>query len=269
MCGILKKYDKEMLIIMATIKEEFYFTFDGINSEDLGLMAVDLSGGLYEEIFGATRTVEETQTMKRPTRIFHGIKEEPRAFDLNLAFEEGYTDESIDEVARWLFKDYYRPLFFNNKQDRMMFAIISGDSSISHNGLQQGYITVSVQTNSPYLFSQEKTGSKRITTSGSLVLSNAGHLDTYPEFSIDKVGNGDLQITVDGRTVLITNLKDGESIYINTLKGIIKTDIIGEYRYNNIMAGDLEDLFLGIGNKEYVINGGATISHRYREMYRV
>lgn len=254
---------------MATIKEEFYFTYDGINSANFGLMAVDLAGGLYEEIFGATRTIQETETMKRPTKIFHGIKEEPRTFELNLAFEDGYTDELLDSVSRWLFTDYYKPMYFDNKEDRVMFAIISGDSSISHNGLSRGYITVTVQTNSPYLFSQEKTGEQTITTSGSLLLTNSGQLDAYPELSIDKIGTGDLQIEVDGRTVLITNINDGESLYINTLKGIIKTDVVGEYRYNNIMAGDLEDLFLGVGEKEYIITGSAVVRYRYREMYRV
>lgn len=254
---------------MATIKEKFYFNFDGENSEDFNIIAVDFGSGLYEEMFAPSRTINETETSKRNRTIFHDVKEERRTFDLNLAFENGFSGESIDDLVRWLFKDYYRPLYFEGQQDRVMFAMISGDSTIAHNGLEQGYFTVTVQTNSPYRFSRERTGTQPITGSGTMTLQNNGHLEVHPEFSIKKNGDGDLVIGVDGRNVQIVNLTNGEELYIDTLREIIKTDVIGEYRYENIRAGELEDLALGVGEKEYTITGSCEISYRYREAYRV
>ena len=257
---------------MATIKEEFYFNFDGVNSKDFNLLAVDLGSGLYEEILAPSRTINQTETnnkRRRTRNIFHNIQEGTRSFELNLAFEEGYTEESLDEIVRWLFKDYYKPLYFENKENRVMFAMISGDSTIVHNGLNQGYFTVTVETNSPYLFSQLKTGGRTITNTGVLTLENDGHLPVFPEFSIKKNGNGDLRFDTQDGNVLIVNLTNGEELYIDTMRGIIETDVLGEYRYDNIRAGELEDLFLGVGNKEYAITGSCRIDYRYREAYRV
>lgn len=252
---------------MSTIKEQFYFNFDGKESRQFNILAVDIGSNLYEEMLAPTRTVNQTQTSKGRI-IFHSVQEEIRTFDLNLAFEEGFDEELIDDIARWLFVDYYRPLYFEGQEDRVMFAMIVGDSSIIHNGLQQGYFTITIQTNSPYLFSRLKTNTKTITNTGTIPISNNGHLDVHPELSIKKVGDGDLTIGIDGRNVKIINLKNGENIYIDTLREIIETDIVATYRYNNIVSGELEDLFVGYGNKEYKITGSCIFDYRFRERYR-
>ena len=173
--------------------------------------------------------------------------------------------KKINDVINWLFKDYYKPLYFEGQEDRVVFAMISGESNIIHNGMNQGYFTVTVQTNSPYRFSRLRTGSN---SGNSMTLVNRGHETVYPEFSIKKVGSGDLRMQVDGRSVLITNLNDGEELYIDTLRDKIITDIVGEYRYDNVTLGELSDLFLDVGNKVYTITGGANVTYRYREAYK-
>lgn len=253
---------------MSTIKEKMYFNFNGRNSSDFGILAVDLGSSLYEEVFAPSRTINQTQTASG-RNIFHNIQEDLRTYDLNLAFETGFDEALIDDIVRWLFLDYYKPLYFEGLQDRVMFAIIAGDSSLVHNGMNEGYFTVTIQTNSPYLFSQVKTQSKTITTTGTIPIVNRGHLDVYPELSIKKVGDGDLTIKIDGRSVKITNLKNNENIYIDTLREIIQTDLTATYRYGNIVSGELEDLFVGMGNKEYVVTGSSVIAYRFREKYRV
>lgn len=263
---------------MTTTKDKLYFNFDGVNSEEFGIASVELGTGLYEETMVSARAINETQPKKRHQSIFHGITKDNRVFELNLAFENGFNKEKINDIINWLFKDYYKPLYFEGQEDRVVFAIMSGDSNIIHNGVNQGYFTVTVQTNSPYRFSQviergstttgeswsDNPSSNRI---DSMVLKNEGHIPVYPEFSIRKIGNGDLTIKVDGRSVLIVNLTDGENIFIDSMRGKIITDVPGQYRYENIRAGELEDLFLDIGDKEYIITGDAEISCRYREAY--
>ena len=250
---------------MPTIKDELYLNFDGVNSRDFGLIAVELGTGLYEETLVANRTINETKPNERLQSIFHGITEENRAFELNLAFEDSFNEDKINDVINWLFQDYYKPLYFEGQEDRIVFAIISGETNIIHNGLEQGYFTVTVQTNSPYRFSRMRTGNR---VGDTMTLVNNGHETVYPEFSIKKIGKGDLRIEVDGRNVLIINLTDGEELYIDTLKDKIVTDIRGEYRYDNVTIGELSDLYLEVGEKEYTITGGADITYRYREAYK-
>ena len=250
---------------MATIKDELYLNYDGVNSKDFGLIAVELGSGLYEETLVTNRTINETKPAKRQQSIFHSITEENRTFQLNLAFEDSFDERKIDDVINWLFKDYYRPLYFEGQEDRIVFAMISGESNIIHNGMNQGYFTVTVQTNSPYRFSQLREGRNR---RGSINVMNNGHETIYPEFSIKKIGSGDLRFEIDGRVILIINLTDGEELYIDTLRDKIVTDVIGEYRYDNVTIGELRDLYLDVGEKEYKITGGADIVYRYREAYK-
>lgn len=253
---------------MGTIKDKFYFVFDGKNSKDFGILNAELSTGMYEESFGPSREIVETEVVGRDAPIFHGINDIKEPFDLNLIFEDDFDNEKLDDIQRWLFKDYYKPLYFEGNEDRIMYVTIIGDPSLIHNGLEQGYFTVTVHPKTPYKVSQIKTETVTVDAQGSIQISNYGHKDAYPELSIEKIGNGDLIIGIDGRNVKIINLTDGESIYIDTLREIIETDIVGEYRYDNITAGELEDLYVGYGDKAYNITGSCIFSYRFREKYR-
>lgn len=251
---------------MPTIKDKLYFNYNGVSSKDFGLTAVDLGSGLYEEDFIASRTIEETKPSGRATSIFHGISEEDRVFDLTLAFDRGFTEDKLESIMDWIFEDYYKPLYFENNSDRVVFAMMTGDSKIVHNGLQEGYFTVSVKTNSPYVYSDIKE--KSFSESNPVTILNNGHKETYPIINIEKIGDGDLKINVGGYNILVTNLKNGEKIEIDTLRGKIVTDIVGQYRYDNVVIGELEDLLLERGSQTYSVTGGANISLKYREIYK-
>lgn len=251
---------------MPTIKDKLYFNYNGVSSKEFGLKAVDLSSGLYEETFVASRTIEETKPSGRATSIFHGITEEDRSFDLVLAFDNGFTESKLESIMDWIFTDYYKPLYFDDNSDRIVFAMITGDSNIVHNGMQEGYFTVSVKTNSPYIYSNKIN--KTFSQTSPIKIINGGHEDTYPVFEINKIGDGDLKISVRDYNILITNLKDGERIKIDTLREIIETDLQGQYRYDNVKIGELGDLMLKKGEQTYSVEGGANITLEYREVYK-
>src|SRR5699024_12763765 len=118
---------------------------------------------------------------------FHNITEDNRTFPLNLAFEDSFDEEKINDVINWLFKEYYRPLYFEGQEARVVFAMISGESNIIHNGMNQGYFTVTVQTNSPYRFSGSRTGSN---SGNSMNLVHSAHKTLNAESSIIEVGGG-------------------------------------------------------------------------------
>ena len=229
-------------------------------------MAVETGGGMYEEQLMSERSLNETSPKNSSYTKLHGVEEGDREFELNLAFDGSFENGQLEDIVEWLFQDYYKPFYFEGQSDRIMFGIIRGNSSIVHNGLKEGYLTVSVKTNSPYKYSRVKK--KEIIGEKKHKIRVKGHKDTYPIYNIEKIGSGDIEIKNKGSNVKITNLNDKEKIYIDSMKEIIKTDIIGEYRYDNIVAGELEELYLSPGMNEVQLIGDAKINIEYREIYR-
>ena len=67
---------------------------------------------------------------------------------------------------------------------------------------------------------------------------------------------------------MITGLKNNESIYIDSDREIIESDIINTYRYNNIV-GEFEYLKLKNALNNIVISGGACIVQiKYTNRYK-
>lgn len=257
---------------MATIKEKLYFTYDGISSKTFNLMHVELGSGMFEETLVADRNINETRNSRNDTGIFNGLESEPLSLTLNLAFERGFTDEALDDVIEWLFKDYYKPLFFEGKEDRIYMCIAEGSSSITHNGLNEGYITINMRCQSPNLLSPVKTTPlQTIPSTGSLTvtINNDGHKEVYPEISFTKTGTGELLIRkVDTNEIVkVKNLNNNEQIYIDTFKEIIETNAVGKYRYNDV-DGDFRDLFMKKGQNQYQITGAGKIQFKYRIKYK-
>lgn len=251
---------------MVTIKDKLFFNYDGVSSEDFGLTVVNMESGMYEEVLTTDRTIEETKPSGRDTSIFHKISKKNRSFSLSLAFDKGFNEERLLMITDWLVSDYYKPLYFESIRNRVVFAMVTGEIKIVHNGFNEGYLLVDMKTNSPYVYSNEIIGYGE---GGSIMMmSNMGHKKTYPSFKIEKIGDGDLKIRVDDYNILISNLVNGEILKIDSLREIIETDLVGKYRYNNITIGELSDLALERGSHEYEIIGGAKIEYRYREIFK-
>lgn len=255
---------------MPTIKDKLKFNFNGVWSDSFGLITVDLSNGMFEETLVANRDIVETKMQGNNKPLLHHIEDSTLEFPMTIAFKNGYTDSSIDSIIRWLFVDSYKPLYFEGKEDKVYMAMPIGESSIAHNGLNQGYFTINMRCDSPNVYSpfiisplETVTGSKTIT------VQNNGHFDVYPEISIVKNGSGTITITsVDdgtGNIFEIRDLTNAEDLYINCEKEIIETDVPGEYRYDNII-GDFPKLVYG--SNRFVINGSCTIQFKYKNKYR-
>lgn len=252
-----------------TIKDKIKFNFDGVWSDTLGLISVNTDGGMFEEIFVADRNIVETEVLGSDRPIFHRLENAPIEFDLTIAFEDGFDDDKIDYIVRWLFSDYYKPLYFEGREDRVYKCIVSGGSSLIHNGLKEGYFVVTVRCDSAKIYSPIHLSDKITSTSESnLTIFNDGHYDSYPEISIKKIGDGDVEIinNSDGGDIFkIINLTDGEDIYIDCERELIETDAIGIYRYENVVG-----LFTRLieGNNEIKIIGNCEIQFRYTFKYK-
>ena len=141
-------------------------------------------------------------------------------------------------------------------------------TEIIHNGLKQGYITLTFRCDAPwaytpfyitpiYDYSQNTSGVV-------LSIDNASDLLLYPEIWITKVGNGDISIinkTNGGAEFKFTGLLDGEIVYIDNENEYIETSLSNTYRYANFNNNYLE---LVVGTNNLFITGTCKLQFRYR-----
>jgi phage-related protein len=254
---------------MPTIKDKLYFCFDGIWSNSYGLLHVALDSSMFEETLVASREIVETKVKGNDKPLYHSMESSPLEFDMVVAFERDFTDSDIDNIIGWLFKDHYRPLFFEGREDRVYMAMPVGDARITHNGLKQGYFTITMRCDSSKIYSPTIT-TDLVTVVGTSTISveNYGHFEIYPEISIRKNGIGTVVIESldDGGNIFeVRDLTNLEDIYLNCEKEIIVTDLIGVTRYDKLI-GEFPRLTFGINR--FKITGDCAIQFRYVQKYK-
>ncbi|SDX95987.1 phage tail domain-containing protein [Thermoactinomyces sp. DSM 45892] len=254
---------------MPTTKDRLHFNYDGISSRKFGLIQVNLDSGMFEEALIAERAIQETE-VRGQKPLFHSIEESPLEFDLTLAFERKFNESDLDNIILWLFPDTYKPLYFEDKPNKIYHCLPVGNSSITHNGLNQGYLTVTMRCDSPRIVSplyytpEVEVANEQKT---SITIENKGHLTIYPEISIKKIGAGNITLMKDEKIFEIRDLTDQEDIYLHCEKEVIETDLIGFYRYDQII-GDFSTLSLQRGTNKIEIEGACKIQFRYRFLYK-
>ncbi|WP_090739508.1 phage tail domain-containing protein [Paenibacillus sp. Mc5Re-14] len=160
--------------------EGIHFYYDGVHSIDMGLLNCTVDGGMFEETFLPSRSIVETKVAGRDKPYFQSIDLEPLQFDLTFAFENGYDERKIREVARWLFQPYYKPFYTVDNPNRVFYCLVEGDSNLIHNGAKQGYITLTMRCDGAYSYTQktlkEKMGfsSSKLTKTASENTFNSG-----------------------------------------------------------------------------------------------
>lgn len=254
----------------GTIKDKINFNYNGIWSDTFGLVNVVLDNSMFEEQFVSERGIVETEIQGSDEPVFHKIINSPLELELTFAFEKGFHRDMLDDVIDWLFSDYYKPLFFEGKEDRVYRCVAVGDTSLVHNGLNQGYFNITFRCNSSRLYSPITTTSElEVIGEDFINIYSDGHYDIYPEISIEKLGDGNIVIEslYDNNEIFeIRNLTDLEKIYIDCKRELIETDAIGIYRYDDIVG-----LFPRIlrGNNEFKISGNCNIKIRYSLEYKM
>lgn len=251
-----------------TIKNALWFSFDNKYSTDFGIINVNVDSGMMEENFLANKQINE-ETIRGKEKPYHqDIQREPIVLNLNFAFEDKWDTDKIREVARWLDVNYYKELFFSNDVNRIFYAMPVDEARLIHNGLSQGYISLTMRTNSPYSYSpvyiDEYDLSTNLTTTN-ITFENLGDTDLYPELWIQKIGAGDISIvnnTNGGQEFKFTNLADQEEVYIDNENSIIITDIVDTYRYDNFNNNYLKLLKYSVNN--LTVTGTAILKLRYQ-----
>lgn len=246
--------------------ESVLFVYDGKYSSDYGLYNISLSNGMYEETFTASRSIKETTVRGNLKPYFQGLEYEPLEFDLSFAFDKTWDDKTIREVARWLTQDYYKPLWFSEHPDRLFYCISVDDQKLVHNGLKQGYVTLTMRCDSPYSYTPVMTSGVHNFTAGTgrIDFSNDGDTILKPEIWIQKIGNGDVSIrnlTNRGAEFKFKGLLDNETVYVDNEREFIETSIPSTYRIENFNNNYME-LVTGVNTLE--VTGACKINFRYQ-----
>lgn len=252
------------------ISESLYFMFDGVKSSDFGIMNVSIKDGLYEEQFIPSKTIREETVRGRSKRYFQGIESEPLEIPLSFYFTDTWDNDKIRQIARWLSVDYYKPLIFSENPDRIFYAMPIQDFKVIHNGLKQGYLTLTMRCNDSYSYSPEYLSPiydlSSNTVDGTIIeFENKGDENLYPEMWIEKVGAGDISIinlSNGGKEFRMTGLADAETVYIDNENEDIETDLSQTYRYNNHNGVFVEILKWSVNRLKVV--GNAKLRFRYQ-----
>lgn len=221
------------------LKEILNFTFDDIYSEDMGVIQVKASDGLFEESFGATRQINEQIVIGRDKPYFFNVENDPLEFDLVLYFEDMDNDK-CREISRWLYSpNYYKPLVFEGHEDRIFYCMAVGSPLMIHNGLNQGYLEITMRCDSPYAYSpvyltEVYDLSINGTDGTEIKIENYGDIDCKPFIYLEKVNDGDLSIvnfSNAGQTLHLYDVWDGDFLIIDCENKSIETEVSGVFDY--------------------------------------
>lgn len=225
---------------MFTIKDKLGFSYNGKHSGDLGVISVSMGGGMFEEALVASRTVNDQFLNGNKYSLYSGVTKEPLSFELTLAFEKNYTDEQMDKLISWMYDvEYFLPMQFDGT-DRILYCMPDGGSNIVHTGAKQGYVTIPMKTNSPFVFSPLSTST---TTVGAdeITIELRGNKNPETKIEIDVKVSGSIDIVMNGVTVQINNLVKDETLTIYPDTEEIMSSVSNVYHYSDYV-GDLTNL---------------------------
>jgi len=250
------------------MRESINFSFNGISSEDMGVSAIQ-TGGLFEENFLPKRTIIESNVASKDKPSFQRVKNEPIAFPLTIFIENWKERDSIRPLAKWLFTNEYKPLYFESNPDRLYYAIVEGDSNVFHNGKKEGYVTLNIRCNSPYTFSNPLIHENIESSVGQYSINNSGDMGVVTKLWITKtVSNGDINITIEetNQSVTLSDLELGEEVYLDgdNEEIISSLSIVGIHRYDNHNG---QWLNLNEGINSFLLYGDFTFSIEYQTIY--
>lgn len=247
------------------IRNSEYFVFNGEKSSDYGLLNVNVSSGMLEEPFMYKKNIIESEIRGKYAPYLQSLKHNPLEFQVSFAFENGFDNEALFKVRRWLYTDYYKELYFSEDLERRYFGMFVDDNQLTHNAVNQGYITLNVRCKDCFIYSPEYlSDTYTITNTETIQFTNKGNVNCKPEIWIQKVGDGNVSIynQSDGNIEFkFTGLVNDEIVYANNENKIIESDLALTYRYDNFNNNFLEMVY-GVNN--LLVVGNCLIKFRYR-----
>ncbi len=251
------------------IHESIYFTYDGEQSNQYGVVNVKVSSGLYKQHFMSQREIIETEQPDSDFPSFQKIKRQPIQFSLTLYFEDGFTDDQLQDLRQLFNVNFYKPMVFSEDSTKIYYCVPVDLSELNHNGAKQGYVTISFRCNSPFSFSafRKDTFDLSTNTSGTdIEIMNYGDEVCLPIVEIGKYGVGTVQIINNsdgGRTMSISNIQDQELVTVDCQYEDIESDQ-GILHYDDHNGNYLQLVY---GKNRLHITGDCEIRFKYQYKY--
>lgn len=237
------------------IKNSIWFEYDNENSQDYGIINCNLSKGLMEEPLLAQSEIIETQIRGRVKPYFQEIKEKPLEFDVIFAFENGWTDESLRKVKRWLKKSYYSKLRFSENPERLYYGVFVGEPKLVHNGVNQGYFTWYFRCDSPYAYSPIYINHYDFSKNdiNYFEFNNLGDIEVSPIIEITKINKGKISIfnlSDSNKEFGFIELENEETVIVDCERKEINSNLSTSppfiYRYDNLINNYYMNIPLGV-----------------------
>lgn len=253
-----------------TIAESLYFVYDGIRSDEMGLINVNMSSGMQEHIFLPEQSLKEVTIRGRDTPYFIETERRPFTLSLNFAFTENFDDEKLNKVARWLGNQpYYKPLYFSDNLDKWYYTLYSGEAKLLHNCLKQGILQIQMRNMSPYTYSpvyeSDYYDYSTNTSDGSKwVIENKGNLSCKPVLTIRKIGDGEISfinLSDRGKNFRLVNLRANEEVIIDSEEEDIVSNIPMTFHFDDVY-GDFPTFVEGANYFE--IYGDCLVKWKYQ-----
>lgn len=234
-----------------------YIIYDGIDSRDLGLIRVTNSKhGTDTFKFGYTRDIITDKAAMRDNPYYYGFNGKCLDFKVTFANVDGqpFTEFKRRKIIQWLYKRDYRPLVFGENTD-IVYYCMPTDATRLDNGINEGYITIKFECNSPYAYSKTKVQTYIKSRDNNIMqIENLCNVKEfyYPEIEIEMLNSGNAiiyNLTTNEQSQL-NFLDRHEKVYINNeLKQIISSN--GSYRLKNFNKNWLY-LIQGINQLQFI-----------------
>lgn len=225
------------------IAESLYFVYDGIRSDEMGLINVNMTSGMQEETYLPEQTLREVTIRGRDTPYFIETERKPFTLILNFAFTDYFNEEKLRTVANWLGNQpYYKPLYFSDNLDKWYYTLYTGEAKLLHNCLKQGIVQIGMRNISPYTYSPVYESDLLDFTNNSStgiewMMNSEGNLSCKPMLFIRKIGDGEISIvnlSDRGKTFRLVNLRADEEIVIRSEEEDIVSNIPRILHYDDI-----------------------------------
>ena len=136
------------------MRESLEFFFNNQSSSNFGIVNINLEGGLITERLFASRELLEEQLRGKTKPYFLSVEQKPFEFQMAFAFLNSFDNTKMREISRWLNVSYYKEFYFMDNPQFRFFVMPVVDSMITHNGMNQGYVTLTMRSNDAYSYSQ-------------------------------------------------------------------------------------------------------------------
>ncbi|WP_061343341.1 distal tail protein Dit, partial [Clostridium botulinum] len=167
-------------------KSSLYFNYAGRDSLEFNIINGSVDNAELKENFLANKKIKEINTIEADKPYFQGIERNPLQLKLQFCFTEKWNKELIREVARWLHQDNYQPLYFSEDPEKIYYAMPVDDVEMTHFGLEQGYLDITMRCNTYHAYSREYLSetydlSENNEDGTEIIIPNYGDIDIKPD----------------------------------------------------------------------------------------